>query len=306
MFDFCGLSWSDFNIKVTCQVLDENATALFTVWICFWWNHNFLLSTAERSLPAFALFRWWSERGMILLILATTLPEPIFLFLHLLQRYKTIRYFVVRLRLQSCKQMKLLLSLSGVIYLVGKIEYSFWHLWQCIVYFEFVDVLCLCVSIFQMTAVLGHFVSSYFPWQSNLIRNFWFLCGGTWYIVDKDRKHEISCICFELPEIMQSIIISELCSFITNGQLVNLNVLYLAVPGFYILSDKQRMRWCDKDSCCEFHVDKATIHPSSHIWCVWHASTSTSSFWLYDCCNFAQGNNRRGDMTILCTACMSA
>ena len=206
----------------------------------------------------------------------------------------------------SLKQMKLLLSLSGVIYLVGKIEYSFWHLWQCIVYFEFVDVLCLCVSIFQMTAVLGHFVSSYFPWQSNLIRNFWFLCRGTWYIVDKDRKHEISCICFELPEIMQSIIISELCSLITNGQLVNLNVLYLAVPGFYILSDKQRMRWCDKDSCCEFHVDKATIHPSSHIWCVWHASTSTSSFWLYDCCNFAQGNNRRGDMTILPTACMSA
>jgi len=87
----------------------------------------------------------------------------VFFYLHLLQRYKTIRYFVVRLRLQSCKQMKLLLSLSGVIYLVGKIEYSFWHLWQCIVYFEFVDVLCLCVSIFQMTAVLGHFVSSYFP-----------------------------------------------------------------------------------------------------------------------------------------------
>ena len=98
---------------------------------------------------------------MILLILATTLPEPIFLFLHLLQRYKTIRYFVVRLRLQSCKQMKLLLSLSGVIYLVGKIEF-FLAFVTMYCNFEIVDILCLSVSIFQLTAVLGHFVSSYF------------------------------------------------------------------------------------------------------------------------------------------------
>lgn len=83
-----------------------------------------------------------------------------------------------------------------------------------------------------------------------------------------------------------------------NALVINWNVVRVAAPGFHILSETERMRWCDKDSSCETYVVTAFIYPSSHSWGVWYASTSPSSGWLFDCPNFAKGDKCRSYMTL--------
>lgn len=94
----------------------------------------------------------------------------------------------------------------------------------------------------------------------------------TWWLLTYQSKGPKHLDVTELYEwvvreafpIMQNIKILGFSSLRTNDQAVNRKFVYLAVPGFYILSETKRMCRRDKDSFCEAHVVKATVHPSSH------------------------------------------